>query len=213
MKAVLALLLSFVFVQTQAFAISGGPDYGNLGQVTGTYAGALFPSGSTLESGTPSPGANNSLGLFAIGVPSTGLASGIALYFTTGDAFTGSIVGVADPGEEVIRAVMTMQSTVPTTTTDPITGLPTISQTTNAIASGSLKADISTTNNGGASLTRLEGAAELDTQTIAAGGALSGATTAIVLIVDGFQQSAATSGTIDLSTLTNTLNNTSATGG
>ena len=104
MNRVLSLLVAYVFLQTQAWALSGGPVYENEGTLTltGTYAGVIVPdapqTGQSL-SGEPIPPEITSIGLFSIGVPGTGLASGALVFFVNGDAFTGTITGVADPGK------------------------------------------------------------------------------------------------------------------
>src|SRR5687768_1508213 len=74
MQRVLSLLLAFTFLQTQSWALSGGPNYGGAGQsIIGTYAGVLLPD---LEAAALTGGLvqldQNALGLFAIGIPSSG---------------------------------------------------------------------------------------------------------------------------------------------
>jgi hypothetical protein len=90
MKALLGCLLCLILATSQASAISGGPGFGK-GQVstTGTYAGVLTP-------GPLSPGAN-SIGLFTISVPKTGLGSGSVVLFTAGETYIGPFQGIADP--------------------------------------------------------------------------------------------------------------------
>lgn len=90
MKALFGCLLCLAFTISQSFAIGGGPVYGN-GQVstTGTYAGVMMP-------GELSPGAN-SIGLFSILIPKTGLGSGNVIIFEAGQTYTGTFNGTADP--------------------------------------------------------------------------------------------------------------------
>jgi hypothetical protein len=82
--------MCFVLVASQTFALKGGPDFGK-GKIrtTGTYAGAMLP-------GPLSPG-SNSLGLFTLQIPTTGLGSGTVVIFTAGETYTGTIRGTADP--------------------------------------------------------------------------------------------------------------------
>src|SRR5687768_12831352 len=105
MNKVLSLLLAFVFLQTQSWALSGGPVFtsGAAGQISliGVYAGALLPSGNESEdNGT------NGLGLFALSVPETGLGTGDFVYFSEGRTFTGTITGVADPDEGTLVGLL-----------------------------------------------------------------------------------------------------------
>jgi hypothetical protein len=104
MKKPLALLLAYMLIQAQTWALSGGPVYTNDQQsLTGTYAGVVVP---TFESTTADPTVNpddvfgaNSLGVFTIGVPATGIAQGSIALFFEGSFFQGGVVGIADPGE------------------------------------------------------------------------------------------------------------------
>jgi hypothetical protein len=105
MNKVLSLLLAFVFLQTQSWALSGGPVFtsGAVGQTSliGVYAGALIPSGD--ES---SDGGTNGLGLFTLSVPEAGLGSGDFVYFSEGRTFTGTITGVADPDKGTLKGLL-----------------------------------------------------------------------------------------------------------
>jgi hypothetical protein len=90
MKALFASLLCLVFTISQSFAIGGGPNYGGAGiTTTGIYAGIMMP-------GELSPGAN-SLGLFSLTIPRTGLGTGDVIIFEAGETYTGTFTGTADP--------------------------------------------------------------------------------------------------------------------
>ena len=96
MKKVLSLLVAYVFLQTQMWAIGGGPNRGGASafSLVGSYAGALLPSSS-------STGAQfNGLGLFTLGLPQSGLGNGDFVYFSEGKTFTGTIVGLGDPKKQ-----------------------------------------------------------------------------------------------------------------
>jgi hypothetical protein len=107
MKPVLSLLVAYSLLQTQTWALSGGPVFEGAQQsLVGTYAGALLPSDGEEEDGatTPTPGAGededsgvNGLGLFTLSIPQTGLGTGDFVYFSEGRTFTGTITGLADP--------------------------------------------------------------------------------------------------------------------
>ena len=115
MKKVLSLLVSFVFLQTQTWALSGGPVYGGgqLGiSVIGTYAGVFVPETvnrifSNPDVTPPSLASDaNTLGLFVLGVPSEGVATGNYLFFQDGEAFFGTLTGLVDPASGELRALI-----------------------------------------------------------------------------------------------------------
>ncbi|MBV9009011.1 MAG: hypothetical protein JO354_07575 [Verrucomicrobia bacterium] len=90
MKALFGSLLCLVFTVAQCFALGGGPNYGGPGvTTTGIYAGVMTP-------GDLSPGAN-SLGLFSVTIPKTGLGTGTVIIFNVGETYTGTFTGIADP--------------------------------------------------------------------------------------------------------------------
>lgn len=84
--------MCLVLPTSQAFAINGGP-FGGGGQVdvTGIYAGVLVPK---LD---PTIGLkDNSLALFTMTIPRTGLASGTAVVFRNGIFYSGNVTASAD---------------------------------------------------------------------------------------------------------------------
>jgi hypothetical protein len=111
MKKILSLLLTFVFLQVQTFALSGGPQYGgNQAAVAGTYAGVFtglsgtaiaLGDGTVLVDGVGS----NALGMFVIGVPQTDVAQGTLALFFEGAFFQGGIIGIADPNKQTLSGV------------------------------------------------------------------------------------------------------------
>lgn len=105
MKSVLGLLLCLVLGTAQTFAISGGPVFGT-GNIstTGTYAGVLTP-------GPLSPGAN-SIGLFSLTIPKTGLGTGTVVIFAAGLTYTGTFQGTADPDTARLIGEIDATSTV-----------------------------------------------------------------------------------------------------
>ncbi len=105
MKSVLGLLLCLVLGTARTFAISGGPVFGT-GSVstTGTYAGVLAP-------GPLSPGAN-SIGLFSLTIPKTGLGTGTVVIFANGLTYTGTFQGTADPDSARLIGEIDATSTV-----------------------------------------------------------------------------------------------------
>lgn len=108
MKKVLSLLLAFVFLDVQTWALSGGPVYGgSQAAVSGTYAGVFTGIGGTAVAqggaGLVDPTGTNALGLFVIGVPVTDVATGSFALFFEGQFFQGGILAIADPNKQTLN--------------------------------------------------------------------------------------------------------------
>ena len=88
---------------SQAFAIKGGPTYGNGGvDVTGNYAGVFFPIFDATVGNT-----DDSLALFTLSIPrSAGLAQGSAVIFRKGFFYSGTITGAADPDSAKLSGII-----------------------------------------------------------------------------------------------------------
>ena len=100
MKAILGSLLCFVLFASQCFALKGGPPYpGGTFATTGTFAGIMTPDP------VQSPG-TNSIGLFSVVFPQTGLGTGTLIIFQTGQTYTGTIQGLVDPKSAAISALL-----------------------------------------------------------------------------------------------------------
>ena len=153
MQKVLSLLLAYVFLQVQSFALSGGPVYGTSAglNVIGTYAGVLIPDDAAVQLPNGAPvnitPSSASIGLFSLGVNETGPAIGAAIVFVRGTSFNGNIIGIADPGDCSISAIVdavstyTIQETVQTGV--DANGNPTFDVVeSNLFAQGSLDAQI-----------------------------------------------------------------------
>lgn len=237
MKKLLSLLLIFLFLQTQVWALSGGPVF-TLNSATatqGTFAGVVIPKGASENS---TAGGANSLGVFSIGIPQVGVASGVFAYFSNGQTYFGTIVGTADPEtlklSALVKAQFNITKVVPntttttgsTTTTSGTTVNTTLTTVPGGFATGSLTAEFFSSSNanlvaaGLQGLVRIKGKASLDVQSAdVTSGAPVGAISTLSLEVDGYQQSATESQTTDLSTLTNAITTsststaTSSTGG
>ena len=197
MKQVLSLLLAFVFLQAETWAIGGGPaSSGGLANLVGSYAGVLIPRTQT---NPPVGVATNSasIGLFGVNVPNTGLSSGAALAFVNGVAFIGDVTGIVDPKKQTLLGVVTGISNFNVISINPVTGA---TVTTAIFAQGSIKAKFQSAGLLTDSITgantgnhRLKGVAALDLfGTIGANG-LPVISNTVTFAVDGFQQSATTS--------------------
>ena len=100
MKAILGSLLCYVLFASQCFALKGGPPYpGGTFVTTGTFAGVLVPDPNI------SP-FTNSIGLFSVVFPSTGLGSGTLIIFQTGQTYTGTVQGLVDPKGAIVSALL-----------------------------------------------------------------------------------------------------------
>jgi hypothetical protein len=198
MKSVLALLISFVFIEAQAFALSGGPVFPGNQQIQGEYAGVLIPDTSFV----PAAGVatdTNALGLFDLNIPQTGLATGTFLMFSQGRVFTGTINAFGDPDsaevQGILQATFTFSISFPVTALDPMTGIVTttfMTQTIDASALGKLDAFVVSESNLFSSASkRITGTANLsiDQGQVDAVTFEPIITAELQLIVDGVQQS------------------------
>ncbi len=188
MNRVLSLLLAFIFLHTQAWALSGGPVFGGTAQTSliGTYAGALLPTAEPeftdpAPTAPPAPGAPpappaptdpgtdntqfNGLGLFTLSVPDTGLGTGTFVYFSEGRTFTGTITGLADPERQTLIGLVKGQFDIIVDSiqiSDDFFGDASLQQTVpGGFANGTIKAEF-TAGNATALGVRLEGEAQME---------------------------------------------------
>lgn len=158
MKATLGVLLCYVFFTSQCWALKGGPVYpGGQVSTTGNYAGIMIPDK------TSSPGAN-SIALFSLALPQTGLGSGTLVIFQTGETYTGTIQGLVDPDSAELSALLNASFPyVIVLTTYDSNGRPSqTSQTVIATASGRLNGQlIANPNAFSTSSTRMTGSADV----------------------------------------------------
>ncbi|MDQ3546711.1 MAG: hypothetical protein M3429_09405 [Verrucomicrobiota bacterium] len=101
MKAILGSLLCLVLFAAECFAIKGGPPYPTSTNIIGTYAGVLQPAFDPTD-----PFSANSLGVFTLGIPSTGASTGTFVMFTRGRVFGGTIQGVGDVNKATVSALL-----------------------------------------------------------------------------------------------------------
>ncbi|CAN5591898.1 hypothetical protein BH20VER1_BH20VER1_03170 [soil metagenome] len=159
MKALLGCLLCLVFTSAQCFALKGGPPYPAGTNVVGTYAGVLEPRFDPTD-----PFSSNSLGVFSLSVPGTGLATGTFVMFSRGMVFRGTIEGLGDPTRGSVTGVLDAAFTITNRSTTDIFGFVFPSSTTSvtARAQGNLNATVSATRSGLATAaTLLKGTANL----------------------------------------------------
>ncbi len=107
MKTILAILLGFIVSEAPVLAIHGGYTLGSAQSAIGTYAGVLVPvsdinlSGTTAVTGTTGAVAggfgSNSLGIFTLSIPSSGIGGGQVLIFSSAQGMSGTITALPDP--------------------------------------------------------------------------------------------------------------------
>ena len=175
MKALLGVLLCYVFTMTQSFAVSGGPWGRNSVTVTGTYAGVFLPVSHSPACVNPitgepvfclgQPTGLNSIGLFSLQVSTTGIGTGPVVIFTFGQTYTGTFQGVADPDSSALRGLI--NATFPyvhtvQTSTDSNGNPVFTTETVLAVASGQVKGKVnSNTNTQSTAGARLRGQADV----------------------------------------------------
>ncbi len=107
MKILLASLMCFVLCTSECFALKGGPVYPGRGaNIIGMYAGVLHPPFCPVADPAQCPTGFNSLGLFTLAIPQTGLGTGTAFIFTNGRSFTGTISAIGDPNTAALSGVV-----------------------------------------------------------------------------------------------------------
>jgi hypothetical protein len=188
--------MCLVLAAAQCFAISGGPNYGGSLNVVGTFGGVMEPSLRTPADDCSA----NSIGVFSVGVPSTGIASGTFVMFAQGRIFSGTIEGTADPGKARLAGILhaTFDFTVTEHFFNPVTGETTTTATdVTAEANGKLDTKISGASSqfSAVAATRLSGSATLNISQGQVNRDLSPHVTCeMELIVTGFKQSTTASG-------------------
>lgn len=175
LKAIFGCLLCVVLPTAECFAVKGGPVYPAGRNIVGTYAGVLEGAFDPTN-----PRSSNTLGIFSLGVPQTGLANGSLALFTGERTFVGSIQGIGDPNRGTIRAAL---QGIPVVTGGGVTIF-----TLNFHADGLLNAQVKPGRNAsaGVAATRLVGSAVITTTNRNVTPVEKDTTT---FAVDGFKQS------------------------
>lgn len=210
MKQLLPLLLCYVLMTTQAYAISGGPVFGGSSlNPVGVYSGTIMVKSESdfnnpvrdpvtgipiIDPNTgqtkPTVSTNvNALGLFSLGVPSTNVATGAFLIFVDGIVFRGTITASVNPDRAqlngIINGTYNYHLTVPTST-----GTSTVAIT--AQANGQIAANIAATRTGAISSATLTGRSVVAINDGNVGGNTGGqfvTDRSLDCIVSGFRQS------------------------
>jgi len=195
-KALFASLLCLVLTVSQTFAIKGGPPYPAGTNLVGTFAGVMQGVFDPTK-----PSSSNSIGVYSLGIPKTGNATGPFVMFARGRVFSGTIQATADPTKASIQGVLSAtfnyNLSVVVRDSDGSTHIDTVPVT--ATANGPLTSTVSAikSKNLTTSSTIMQGSAVLN---ISQGGVAANGDPVIVdvlsLTVSGYKQSdAAPTGT------------------
>ncbi len=175
MKKVLPILLCYVLMTTQVYAISGGPVFGGGGvNPIGVYSGVITvdtvkdfvldpDTGATIpgpdgQALTTTDDSTVSLGLFSLGVPQTSVATGAFIQFVNGDVFSGNIVASVDPDRGTLAGLVEGTSSYSVSFNDGTTVV--VELINNSIA-GKVNAQVGGTRSGSLASATLTGTANL----------------------------------------------------
>ena len=149
MKKLLSLLMCYVFLQAETFALRGGPNQAGGPKVSGAYSGVIIDTGGS-----------GGVGLFLLNAANGGASSGQMVIFSQSaagsESYNCTIIGLSDTSRggsgkfigvfhgtsagavtgttQTISGQMTLSSVVRTGATQRLTG--TANSTTQAIATG-----------------------------------------------------------------------------
>lgn len=220
MKKLFPLLLCYVLMATQCYAISGGPVFGGGRSlnVIGAYSGVIIGVSQTDNTQGPvipgEPGTSpsqttpsNALGLFDLVVPGVSTATGAFILFASGRIFGGTISASVDPDTAKLSGVLDGTYDFNLTTFNA-TGTSQTTQVT-AQAIGLINANIKSTGTSSFTTARLTGNASLEVNfgTIDINTLQPVVAQVLTFTVSGFQQTnvaAAASTVSGLSALTGT---------
>lgn len=199
MKKLLPILLCYLLMTSQVFAISGGPIFGGSGiSPIGVYSGVItvtsvkdfindpvtkapiFDPNTGLAETRVDPN-TTSLGLFSLGVPTLNVAQGAFLQFVNGDVYIGTLTASVDPDSGQVTGVVQGESSFQRVST---TGTTTTTISVRNSASGRLVARIAGTRQGSASSARLVGTANIIVNT--GGGRVTGTSTFAGALIQNF---------------------------
>jgi hypothetical protein len=115
----LAFVAALLYSAIALYATSGGPQYPVDTDLSGSYSGVMKPRRADA---TPTPSASpedhNSLGVFSVTVPQSGLGNGAFVLFSHGEIYSGSISAEADPTRASLNGVLTSSSSTSAATNE-----------------------------------------------------------------------------------------------
>ena len=157
MNRILAFLLCIVFLNVEAMALSGGPNFtgGGTQNIFGNYSGVFIEnqsqdfdsSGNRISSPASLSIVGGSVGVFSLTVPNDNTPStGTVVVFDRGRAFTGTITGAGDAGTGQIFALIQAQNqfsfATPVPPVPPSTTPTQVITNVTATANGTLQATV-----------------------------------------------------------------------
>ncbi len=176
MKKLLPILLCYVLMTSQVFAISGGPVYGGSSiNPVGVYSGVITVNTVKDFINDPITGApildpntgqaeftidqsTVSLGLFSLAVPTISVAQGAFIQFVNGDVFVGEIVASVNPDSGALSGIVEGTSNYSVNLNSGTTVI--VDLITNS-AAGKITAQVGGTRQGSLSSATLNGTANL----------------------------------------------------
>ncbi len=201
MKSIFPLLLCYVLMTAQTYALSGGPVFRSVNSYIGSYSGSLRATTDILNPASNNPKflVPNAVGVFTFSVDATGstnsvstvttgtnsnqVTTGTFLLFMNGLIFQGTISAIVNPVSGSMTGVIVASDSVTSTTTG---------SSTNLNANGYMNAKISANStNSTSTALRVNGKATLQVDD----GVVSGTTLqpisptqTLMFNVSGFQQ-------------------------
>lgn len=198
MKKLLPILLCYILMTSQVFAISGGPVFGGGGtDPQGTYSGIITVNTKldfdnpvfdpVTNTFVPAVVATNAIGLFSLTVPATNLATGTNIIFVDGAVYRGTINASVDPDSGRLSGLISASFNYTLVTTNPVSGEQQTASLT-AQANGKLDAQITGARQAARASARLLGSSTISV----ANGGVSGFTfdvdSVLQCTVTGFRQ-------------------------
>lgn len=143
MKKLLSLLLCYVFLQAETFALRGGPNGAGSSKLSGSYSGVMTQTGS-----------GSDVGLFLLSAQNAGASTGnVVIFSQTIDPFTGNLgarffsgtlTGLVNPVSGTFSGLFNAAAPNNTTSSSPLLIVISVTPT----IAGSIKLNITPSTNG-----------------------------------------------------------------
>ena len=192
MKAIFPLLLCYVLMTSQTFALSGGPVYRSKTSYIGYYAGTLRAIVDVLnpDSNNPRFLTPNAVGMYNVSIDASANSTGNFLLFLNGIIYNGTVTALVNPTNGKMTGVISATNIFTDST----------GASNTSVASGVMNAKIDSGSTSGSSTAlRMNGKATLQVNFDVYNGTTLKPTTptqTLVFNVSGFQQTTITTTTI-----------------
>jgi len=189
MNKILSLLLTCVFLQTQCWALSGGPQYPVDSSAPASYVGSLIAKSKS-----------NSMGVFSIDCPTGTLGEGTFSVFLNGEVVSGTMSGA------VVFETQQLTATFDATMKDEVSGTITDTGVTSTTTNTVTNTNTTEATNGTATTQNVTGPTPP--------GVIVGATGIAPIVVDGIVVTGITNGSVtdsNVVTDTTSVENTAGT--